>query len=81
MRADYTSLIESANALLDATDQSALPDATFQLLYRYYSDKVQEKYDQMLFVDRPAEEIRAEMRALVEERMREMQDRHSAGQP
>ena len=63
LEADYKTLVDKANSLLDAAVTSGISDESFQLLQDYYTDKAQQGYDEWVFWNRPAEEREAEMDA------------------
>jgi hypothetical protein len=65
----YDTLVTRANSLVEAAAASGVTEDYQALLQEYYTDKAQEMYDGWLYMNRPAAEIRAEIRARMREEM------------
>jgi hypothetical protein len=71
LRQDYTALVDKANSLVEAATESGLSGEYTRLLVDYYTKKTQKAYDFRKFVNRPIEEVAADIRASTREAMAE----------
>jgi hypothetical protein len=71
MRQDYTTLVDKANSLVEAAAESGLSSEYTRLLVDYYTEKTQKAFDFRNFVNRPIEEVAADIRASTREAMAE----------